>query len=184
MIELMLDIETLSTRVNAHILQVAVVPFDLEAAVIGTNTFNMHASGAGQDGRHIDRATVRWWMDQDDEVSTRVLFARKMYPLGTVLSELYRYVRDFSDETRIWCKGPEFDTACLKHAFEAVGMDTPWSFRYVRDVRTATEVSHESTPRPGGFGATHDAEDDCINQIEDLYWHLHSLTGFAREQLA
>jgi len=184
MIELMLDIETLSTRVDAHILQVALVPFDLEQAVMGTNVFNVNVSAGGQNERHRDVNTFAWWLEQSPEVTSAVFNPRKAWPLGTMLSELFRYVQSFPEETRVWCKGPEFDTAILKHAYEQVGMSTPWNHRRVRDVRTAQEISRATLPRTLRYGPTHDAVDDCREQIKDLYWNLYEMDDLAEEQLA
>lgn len=184
MIRLMLDIETLSTRCDAHILQVAVVPFDLELLLIeDTNHFDMYVNQEGQEDRHIDVDTVAWWMEQHEHIRDSVFHPPVAYPLEAVLCQLQRWLGRFPEDTRIWCKGPEFDTAILKHAYEQFGVKTPWSHRHVRDVRTATEMGSISTKRQGR-GPTHDAVDDCRDQIRDLAWALYGIDRMTEDQMA
>lgn len=171
---IMLDIETMSTRTNAHILQVALVAFCPMEGVFTGDAFNMFVSTDGQEERAIDMSTVRWWLQQDPEIQERVLYPRYSYSLPEVLLELRRWFAKF-DHTYLWCKGPEFDTAILKHAYEQLGQETPWQFGCVRDVRTARYMSRSEADRPNRGGPSHDALDDCHEQILDVMWDVFGI---------
>src|SRR4051812_5008733 len=62
----MLDLETLSTRSDACIIQIAAVAFDIETGEIGSrfNAFVNESCLVGAKVGHIDVSTVGFWMRQ------------------------------------------------------------------------------------------------------------------------
>jgi hypothetical protein len=170
----MIDIETLSTRVDAFILQIAAVPFDIDTDQIGdeASRFNLHINGPSQEGRHIGLDTVTWWMDQDAEARNRVFKPRNRHNLKDAL-HLFRQYYTRLRHPVIWSNGPEFDSAILKHAFEQAGLQTPWHHRKVRDLRTMKQLCPAAIPRERDPDPVlHDPEVDCVEQIRDLAWHV------------
>jgi len=171
-VELMIDIETLATTVDAHIVQIAAVPFDIDTDQIGDDRsrFNRFVRSKGQEARRISLDTVTWWMDQDPEARQRVFRPRYVFGLPEVLREFRAYYVALGHPV-IWSNGPEFDSAILKHAYEQLGLPCPWHHRKVRDLRTAKDLLPAALDRERDSGAVfHDAEVDCVEQIKDLAW--------------
>jgi len=172
-IELMIDIETLATTVDAFILQIAAVPFDISTDQIGdeSSRFNLHINGASQAGRNKDLATIGWWMDQDEEARDQVFKPRNRHNLKDALHLFRQYYTKLRHPV-IWSNGPEFDSAILKHAFEQVGLPCPWHHRKVRDLRTALDLLPVAVDRNRDESGLvfHDPVVDCIEQIKDLAW--------------
>lgn len=173
-IELMIDIETLSTKVDAFILQIAAVPFEIGTDQIGdeVSRFNLHVNASSQADRRMDLDTIAWWMEQPEEARNRVFKPRTRHNLKDALSLFRQYYTSLGHPV-IWSNGPEFDSAIIKHAYEQVGLPCPWHHRKVRDLRTAKDlipvgVDRTRDPNP----VLHDPEVDCIEQIKDLAWHV------------
>jgi len=172
-IELMIDIETMATTVDAYILQIAAVPFDMSTGQIGdeASRFNRHLRAKGQEDRRTDLDTFVWWMDQPKEAQQAVFRPRNRFDIRQVLSELATFYVNLGHPV-IWSNGPEFDSAILKHAYEQNDIPCPWHHRKVRDLRTAKDLLPVSIhrPEPDTTPVFHDPEVDCIEQIRDLAW--------------
>jgi hypothetical protein len=66
--DVMVDIETLSTRLNAVVLSIGAVAFDPYSDQIG-HSFSIQLDPQEQmeKGRHVDINTIKWWMGQSEE---------------------------------------------------------------------------------------------------------------------
>jgi hypothetical protein len=131
---IMLDLETLSTRVDGAILSIGAVKFDLEKGKIDDKGFYSSVSidSNVEANRHISESTLLWWMDQGEDAK------RLFKEAKVVLSESLDNFRDWvgRDDCAIWGNGSDFDVAMLAHAFNTHGLDTPWKFFNVRCFRT------------------------------------------------
>jgi len=66
--DVMIDIETLSTRLGAVVLTIGAVVFDPESEELGQTFFiRLPAQEQIDRGALVDMQTIRWWMDQSVE---------------------------------------------------------------------------------------------------------------------
>lgn len=174
----MIDIETLGTKHDAIVTQVAMVPWllgDPEAhAGHPLHSFLGIAPQMEQliPPRRMDAGTILYWMGQPD--AARAAFKQND---STDFVELEAYMRHFvarfnavteGHEYEIWTRG-NFDIPILESLLRQLGMPIPWAknFRALRDLRTlmvTAGVEVSDVPEPTGF-VKHDALWDCKFQI-------------------
>ena len=151
--KLMVDIETLGLDVESAILSIGAVRFD--SGGLGETFYREIDLVTCQDaGLEIDADTLQWWLTEADTE----------LPLGdNHLENVLREFRDFAlSANEVWSNSPSFDCEHLEHAFDAVGLDVPWTFYEERDVRTLKEL-----PIPVEIeqdGTEHNALDDAVYQ--------------------
>lgn len=157
-INVMVDIETLDTERTAAILSIGACTM---APFTDTLTFYEEIMAVGQEARTQSQSTLDWWKTQSN------------YPDGgirnlpAVLTSFSRYISSLRAEPIIWCKGTEFDTAILSHAYKQLGMEVPWKYSAVRDFRTMKKLFPCSPPYPANPTAHH-ALADALHQSAEL----------------
>lgn len=149
---IMVDIETLSTEPNACILSIGAVRFDEEGLIY----CEFYKNIIPQNNRHIDVDTVEWWFNYPEAYSE---LKKDRWYLKEALYSLGRFI---CKGDMVWAKSPSFDLAILKNAYKEYGIVIPWDFRNERDVRTAEKRKVESV------GTKHNALDDCYTQIKSI----------------
>jgi hypothetical protein len=168
--DIMLDLETLSTHPEAVILTIGAVKFDPYSDFIDLDNGLYHRVDVDEQvvlGRHIQDATVEWWGKQDPEV-----FEEAMGETGRVsLDTLYRDLNKFTvGVENIWCQGPAFDIVILENLYRQKGWPTPWQFWQISDSRTLFKVHGD--PREKGRAAAHNAMMDSYYQaigVQQIY---------------
>ena len=65
--QVVVDLETLSTRPNSCIVSIGAVAFNLQEAILDEFFINVDASDCRSHGLHIDRNTIEWWKKQSKE---------------------------------------------------------------------------------------------------------------------
>lgn len=189
-VHMMVDIETLSTHNNAHILCASLVPFfpEGDSHLFRENvenytpwTYGLHPNA--QPGRHIDPRTVSWWFGQSSVAQARV---NHLWQGGS--SETFDSAHAFCNSMAgkivlaqpelIWAKSPTFDLAILRDLFYSCGVEVPWKFYEERDVRTAQEASpgHKALDTLEE-GEAHDPLYDCKVQaytVQKFYRSIRS----------
>lgn len=136
----MIDLETLSLRPDAAIIQIAAVEFEARhaGAIQVDSMLSVLVDPAGQE-RHVDRDTLDFWEEQrslgNSLLSDAALGAG--VPLWRALEATILWFRDREDVEGVWSHGAAFDLPILRHAFMAQGhSDCPWNYRLCRDTRT------------------------------------------------
>ena len=165
----MIDIETFDTVDSAVILSIGAVRMDMESlGVIHDQTFYMELDTSAQlnAGRTQSKDTINWWLQQG-----------KCPCMGTVpfihaLKDLFNWIEKDSE---IWCKGTDFDTKILAHAFKQCGIPTPWKYNAVRDCRTIFKTFPLSDTG-NIFPASHNALEDAKSQADQLMFMLKRLS--------
>jgi len=163
--EVMLDLETLSTRANATILVIAAVKFDRAVTLPDLkNTDKFYAKitidSCKAIGLHVDPKTQQWWDEQDPKIRQEA-FGEPREDLKTVL---VRFSKWFGDSRTIWSHGATFDIPILAEAYLLCGLEPPWKFWTARDTRTLFElakIKSEDLPKDN----LHHALYDCWRQI-------------------
>lgn len=152
--DLMVDIETLSTRPNAAILSIAAVPFNPQTGAYSPDQFYEEIGGDLYPSEfHVDPKTVAWW---DRQPTPRP--SGNEYPDGA-LQRFQQYLTQ-TQPTYLWANSPSFDLVILKEAFRFYNIVWPHDFWNERDVRTIRALGN--TPK---FKPTHNAIQDCLLQI-------------------
>ncbi|NCB95306.1 MAG: hypothetical protein EOM35_02380 [Negativicutes bacterium] len=183
---LMIDIETLSTAANAHILSIGICSFTLEkGAATNWGLKETYRLGLIDQGRKIDTDTLAFWLKQPKK-----LFKKQCEPeisLPDALKELsndLELVKKMSfdgvneQKQNIWCNGASFDFTILRDAFAQYGIPLPWKYYQENCMRSIKALfnSHiegqikqevEERLKSKGFELeNHDALSDAIWQAE------------------
>jgi len=138
--EIMLDIETLSTQSNASILTIGAIKFNRTNFKI-TSKFYKRISHESNEyyNRDIDENTITWWNTQDEEAKKEIFEYKDRVNLNLALQELSIFCRG---ARKIWANGVCFDITILESAYNACGLETPWKYWNIMDVRTVYEIGN------------------------------------------
>ena len=159
---MMVDIETLSTRSNALVLQVGCCVINVRTCSFLTAPEACTVVDTRKDA-HVDRATVQFWMEQDELVRASVLSAKTSSAehVATMLRNHYDCVNSVIQWGGVWALGGQFDFPILRNFLEGHGQKCPWHFREERDLRTLASVfDPDKRLRPPDNKNKHSAEDD------------------------
>ena len=133
----MLDLETLSTKTNAVITQIGAHVF---TGMHENTTFHRHIDidSCLRKGLVIDGNTLRWWMQQSEEA--RAGFEKRTITLTGALiafqSWCWSLHKDSDKPIALWGDGAAFDNAILATAYQRTGYNQPWDFWNDRCFRT------------------------------------------------
>lgn len=163
---LMLDIETLGTFMNAPVVTIGACFFDPMTGEIGDKFYRKidmvdairHGSANGD--------TLKWWFTQGADAQKELTSGKEL------LSEALKALSAFYNTghvAAVWANGPSFDITILDYAYhKCLGKTAPWPFWNVRDVRTVVQLAEGLVKKPAAFtkgGVAHNALDDCIFQV-------------------
>lgn len=174
----MIDLETLSTHKNAAIIEIGAVEFNKETGETG-EMFNViiKPSDWCKNGRHVDGETIQWWLSQSDEARKRFTEISEditVMKLEDALHQLRYFIMgcdNLDDRSKehvvVWGNGSTFDISILEDAYEYFGIELPWKYWSVNDVRTIVDLN-PSVKKNCKFdgGVKHSAVADCLHQIK------------------
>ena len=177
-IDVMVDLETLGTRYDAAIFQIAAASFDIESGVV-INDFNAIADLSkltAEDGV-IKGDTLKWWLDTDKELFVELLAASEYTPKEMITSfhDWLSSLASSYEDVCLWGNGIIFDNAIIRHKMEGYGLNYPIHYHNDRDVRTIFELAQHKTGlsryelRDKIYDKSlkaHDAVNDVTNQIK------------------
>lgn len=186
----MVDIETLSTAVNAAVLSIGAVEFDPFTGQI-LRTFYHELDLAEQKNRHVDPNTIQWWIGQckDNPVNFELFTKnnREKDYVSFVLLCLKDFLYGFNEispiatraegyeKLAVWACDPDFDIAILNDLYKEHNLPSPWRYselRSVRTVRMLTQIAGMEIPQQE---ANHNALDDCIRQAKEVSYFIANL---------
>lgn len=155
---LMLDIETLSTKPDAAVFEIALVEFTRH----GMCDDHLNICFVPTTG-DVDAATVKWWFQRSEPCSLTTATMPEEDAVRRVVAFMERR-KDYA----LWAQSPAFDCIILQSLLQRRGSDIPIGFREWRDVRTVRELG--DWPKVGYRvdGHAHTAFDDCLRQIDTL----------------
>lgn len=179
--DIMIDIETLGTRMDSVILEIAAVEFNRHTGEIG-EIFDKKidiASQVNSYNRKIDARTLKWWLEQSNEAKKNIFGCDDILRLCEALYDFKSFYNRcdnslYSDDDQrtvtLWGNGSIFDLGILQHAFETVTKDEkiPWKFWAVNDVRTVVALNPSVKKNCTFDGTQHCAVDDCKHEIKYL----------------
>lgn len=173
--DIMLDIETLSTRADGIIISIGAVKFDPNSDEIDDQGFYTAISVDSNQtaGRHLSQSTLKFWLEQPKEA--QVVFTEKNLPLEDALNEFAAFF-DHADY-KVWGNGASFDVPMLAHAFETHGANTPWKFWNARCYRTIKNLKAVKNVPAVPNELAHHALADAIKQAKQLQAYSKALGG-------
>lgn len=185
---IMVDIETLSTAVNASVLSIGAVEFDPMSGKI-EREFYHELDLSDQTNRHIDVNTVQWWVKQclvntdniefltkPDSHKDNVAFA--LVKLGAFIAgnENHYFERaEGYEKIALWACDPDFDIAILADLYKEHNLPTPWKYSEPKSVRTARMLTQIAGMEIPVQEADHNALNDCIRQAKEVSYFIANL---------
>ena len=175
----MVDIETLSTAVNAVVLSVGAVEFDPFTGKIEREFYRELRLDMQRD-RHISGDTVQWWAKQLTENNADNILtnpnSKKISPHNAVF-DLAQFLKcsaygvtasvEYEDIT-VWACDPDFDLAILSNLYGELNLPAPWKFWNTRSVRTVRMLNKIAGVEVPTQPVTHNALEDCIRQAKEV----------------
>jgi len=183
MLEVMIDLETLSVRPDSAILIIAAIKFDrnekwsqkaklvpkeeqscrLIEGVAGVHCFykRIDLLSCLELGMRISPETQAWWSTQDENIRKEAFGPENRIVLKEALKQFSEW---FGDSKLIWGHGDDFDCTILGEAYERCSMEKPWKFWNTRDTRTLFDLASvrmSDLPTEN----KHHALYDCYRQI-------------------
>lgn len=162
----MVDLEALSTESNAAIISIGAVKFWLNVKQTEFTEDQLFytaikASSSQEAGLHVSAETCMWWMDQGPEARSAF---KNPVSLASALGAFSRFVPN--KETYIFGYGAAYDNVVLHHAYNALNIKYPVSYKFDVCARTLDLLSNE--PKIPFEGTKHHALSDAINQTKRL----------------
>ncbi len=174
----MVDIETLSSEHNAVVVSIGAVAFDINVGILDKN--GKHRDYADyycvldtiaqiKDGRHVNRDTRRWWVEQTESV--RDVLNESIWKLDSHPHDVMKSFLDWCERhnvKRIWGNGNTFDNMVLRNLCKQYNVAYPVQFRFDMDMRTLG-VMYGSKVKIAREGDHHNALDDAFHQAKIYY---------------
>ncbi len=176
-IDVMVDLETLGTRIGSKILQLSAVTFNTDPTTVHNRaSFNANISVDSQPRLGADEATIEWWASQDADARANAFGGT------TALPDALRLFTEWCDVLCslapnsviiLWCKGAGFDDKLLEEAYlvhNFMPQQIPWKYSNVRCYRTLEAIGKfrgiDTAYLPKFAGVKHNALDDAIWQAD------------------
>lgn len=156
---MMIDLETLSTRVDAVVVSGGWIVFDREAPTyyeISSSSMKLTFQDQIDQGRRIDESTIRWHIANPTQTFDG-LFQSRLKNLTDCISLDIR----FMEIQEVWSKGANFDISILEHYSPGL-----WSYKLTRCFRTIQALfpdCYEKNP------LAHNALEDARDQAKELW---------------
>ena len=178
MTDIMLDLETLSTRADAAIIIIGAIRFyrkDKNVPMEEMDTFyrRVTVDSCVSAGLRVDDSTVEWWKQQEQISRYEALENPDRVSLKSALEDFTKWIGD-NQRTVVWGNGADFDCTILGEAFLRLNMQIPWKFWCTRDCRTLFDLAGtRKSDLPAGL--EHHALHDCYRQIIGVRRSLQTL---------
>ena len=175
--DVMLDLETLSTLPNSVILTFGAVKFSPWDGNVDQGQglyYRLDVDEQLQLNRHVYQGTVDWWSTQPEEIREEALGEDGRISLEKFCNDLNRFLVGIDN---IWAQGPAFDIVILEDLYRQLGRPIPWNFWQIRDSRTLFSV-HGDPRKKDRLGA-HNALIDCYYQARAVQ-HIYKSVGIQK----
>lgn len=178
MMDIMLDLETLSTKPDATVLTFGACKFnpyrqeDIDKGIY----FRINVDQQITLGRDVDDSTVEWWGKQAEDVREEALGDGDRITLEQFTKELNRFIVGAKN---IWAQGPVFDIVILENLYRQLGLPCPWQFWQIRDSRTL--LSTHGDPREKNKVGLHNALEDAVSQAQAVQ-HVFNACGITEKR--
>jgi len=167
--DVMIDIETTSTKYNAAILTIGFVFFNVHNKNVERKEYELLLNKSDSDdlGLHTCENTMKWWSTQNEIARKRAFEDGPRISLLEGLTILKNECIKYKCK-RYWCQGINFDPIVLEHAYSLLQLTPPWKFYQLRDSRTVKDMVI-NIPISKPLDA-HSAIADCNYQIDVVHY--------------
>lgn len=175
---LMMDIESWALGPRPVITQIAMLGYELEQDELLQDRYFEYLPVEPQlsiiPPRKIQASTIAWWMRQTDEaregveLNTGEDFEDLVAAGRGLILAFNRLTKNGSRNYELCAKGPQFDIVAIETLLKELGLEVPWSYDRVTDLRTdmrRAKVNGKKVPQPTGC-VPHNAYWDARWQIE------------------
>jgi len=166
--DVMIDLETMSTESNAAICSIGAVKFSFDGGILDQFYCTVDVLDCKKYGLHVSKDTVYWWSQQPKHVFEEL--RKNNVSLKDALNNFSEWYGNISLPT--WGCGAGFDNVILDNAFKAVGMIRPWKYWDDRCYRTIKELI--KIPEEDRTQNYHNALEDALHQTKHLLRILNS----------
>jgi exodeoxyribonuclease VIII len=166
MINVMIDLETYSTRPNAAIASIGAVKFE-DDRIVDTFYCTIDPASCRAAGLHFEKSTLEWWSKQSKEARAALL--KDNVELEEALTNFEAWYGAKSLPT--WGNGAAFDNVIIESAYRALDRKRPWLPWEDRCYRTMKSMVN--IPIDKREGTYHNALDDAMTQTK----HLQKILG-------
>jgi hypothetical protein len=161
----MLDLETYATTMDACVMTIGAVVFDLSGKQLESFYRRIDSASCDAIGLRKDPKTIAFWSQQSDKSRHEIETLENRVNIQDAIHDFTQFWKanrcDF-----LWCNGANFDEPILSTIYDKLGMEKPWRFFNVRCVRTLLSLVNLKTSSTGLV--SHHAVDDCRNQIKGV----------------
>jgi DNA polymerase III epsilon subunit-like protein len=161
-VNVMVDLETMSTRADAAICSIGAVKFEGKK-ILDTFYCTIDIKTCKEAGLRISKDTVEWWSKQNKEAFKEL--TKNNISLEEALDKFAQWIGPKS--LLVWGNGAVFDNTILANAYFAIDKKPPWSCWDDRCYRTVKNLFHW-IPAGERKGTYHNALDDALYQTEHL----------------
>ena len=181
----MLDLETMGVGPRAAIISIGAIEFDPATQKLGRTFYqNVDLASSVACGGEMDADTVMWWVQQSAGARL-ALKSTLAVDLKTALEKFAQWLSHcevsypfVEKNPLLWGNGSDFDNVVLASAYDACGLERPWSFRNNRCYRTLKNLFPDKKLFPPVGGTAHNALDDARWQAQ----HLLNIFASLKEQ--
>ena len=166
---IMIDLETFGVCADAVVLTIGAVAFSLDGCL--GNEIEIYPTVQDQiPQRKVEWGAISFWFNQGDTVRYQQSQAKRDKSLKESLISLTEFCeQNLSKNFKVWGNG--FDIPLLNQAYSSFGMETPWSYKKIMDLRTIVWLSKISVQKHFNNRVDlvkHNVISDCKIQIEFL----------------
>lgn len=184
---LMLDVETLSLRPDAFVVQVGYCMADLNDPErrFAVEPHAVPMNYEAQTGRHVDPYTVHWWMQQAKEAQQSVFSERALrFENAWTPQELLMTLESLTapEHVTVWASPAAFDLPIIT----SLCGKKPWHYRKERCLQTlGRTLDPQGKLMPPDTPIKHDAAQDAAWQLRYLLnlWQAGNELGGLVDQL-
>lgn len=177
----MIDLETLGTKPGCFILSIGACTFGdgpaIERAKFYTTIGLQSQANAGLE---IDTDTLSWWVKQDTAVMREAFSGTE--DIKAALISFSLWLHSLNVTPVVWGNAASFDLKILEAAYDACGLEVPWSHRNEMCFRTLKKVFDE-IDEPTFFGDKHNALADAIHQAVWAERMLHRKVDYEEQTI-
>jgi DNA polymerase III epsilon subunit-like protein len=166
---LMIDLETLSTRSNAVIVSLGAVLFTPDK-IVSSHYAVLDLEDQLENGRHVEAGTLKFWFSQKPEA--QAVFKEVQSEVRGSLLLFSEWIKAELDKAKfdgnnltVWSNGAAFDIPMIEDLFKDYKIKLPWKFRNARCFRTYDALTKcKSLMTEADTGVAHNALSDATWQ--------------------
>lgn len=166
---IVIDLETLSLDPHAHILSIGAVALRGDGRILEVFHHVIDPEQV-QQGRHIDPATVAWWMTKTEPAARAAIWGATagVHDAPNVLAKFSAWVQSVNKDgdLYVWGNGP--DCTWMESLYRWAGHSQPWEYWQNQSIRTL-KLMAPACVEVGEFqGVRHHALDDAMHEARML----------------